>query len=153
LRVLEDGDAGFSAAEINIIIHATENENKILQSVNDVLLIPVQKFSTISSNGHFRNKILLLRANILDSQQANFLALKIISSLKDYERNQFMTFLEEYTDEKGNLYIRLDKQRICRGKVSLSESDSIKIRFRPFRKYRAGRDIVQGYRRLLSLGV
>ena len=151
--MLESNDAGFSAAEINIIIHATENENKILQSVNDVLLIPVQKFSTIISNGHFGNKILLLRANIPDSQQANFLALKIVCTLKSYERDQFMTFLERYIDEKGNLYIRLDKQGICRGKVLLSESDSIKIRFRPFRKYRAGHDIVQGYRRLLSLDV
>jgi RNA binding exosome subunit len=141
-------NVSFSAAEINIVVHATENENKILQSVNDVLSLPINKFSTTSSEGHWGNKILLLTATI-GSHEANTLISKIISSLNKFDRDHLSDFFEKYIDEKGNVYIRLDKQRICQGKVSLSESDSIRIRFKPVRRYRPS-NTIYNYRGLLS---
>jgi RNA binding exosome subunit len=141
-------NVGFSSAEINIIVHATENENKILQSINDILSISAEKFSGSPSEGHWGNKILLLTATI-DSQAAKSLVSKIISSLNSSDRNYLSYLFDKYVDEKGNLYIRLDKQRICQGKVSLSESDSIRIRFRPVKRYRPS-NTIQNYRGLLT---
>src|ERR671925_367249 len=111
-------NVGFSSAEINIIVHATENENKILQSINDILSISAEKFSGSPSEGHWGNKILLLTATI-DSQAAKSLVSKIISSLNSSDR------------------------------ISLSESDSIRIRFRPVKRYRPS-NTVQNYRGLLT---
>ena len=141
-------NVGFSSAEINIIVHATENENKILQSINDILSISAEKFSGSPLEGHWGNKILLLTATI-DSQAAKNLVSKIISSLNSSDRNYLSYLFDKYVDEKGNLYIRLDKQRICQGKISLSESDSIRIRFRPIKRYRPS-NTVQNYRGLLT---
>jgi RNA-binding protein len=141
-------DIRFSSAEINIVVHATEDENKILHSLFDVLSIPYEKFSYSFSEGHWGNKILVLTATI-DGQVAKDLILKIISLLNSIDRYHLSNFFDKYVDEKGNLYIRLDKQRICKGRISLSERDSIRIRFRPVRRYKPSSNL-QNYRVLLA---
>ena len=143
-------DIRFSSAEINIVVHATEDENKILHSLFDVLSIPSEKFSYSFSEGHWGNKISILTATV-DGQVAKDLILKIISLLNSVDRYHLSNFFDKYVDEKGNLYIRLDKQRICKGRISLSESDSIRIRFRPIRRYKPSSNL-QNYRVLLTLG-
>ena len=143
-------DIRFSSAEINILVHATENENKILRSLYDILSIPSEKFTSLVSDGHWGNKISVLTATI-DGQVAKELILKIISLLNSIDRYHLSNFFDKYVDEKGNLYIRLDKQRICKGKISLSDSDSIRIRFRPIRRYKPSSNL-QNYRVLLTLG-
>jgi hypothetical protein len=37
LRRSEDQDIKFSSAEINVVVHATEDENKILKSISNLL--------------------------------------------------------------------------------------------------------------------
>jgi RNA binding exosome subunit len=142
-------DIRFSSAEINIVVHATENENKILHSLYDVLSIPSEKFTSLVSDGHWGNKISVLTATI-DGQVAKELILKIISMLNSVDRYHLSNFFDKYVDEKGNLYIRLDKQRICKGRISLSDSDSIRIRFRSIRRYKPSSNL-QNYRVLLTL--
>ena len=140
-------DIRLSSAEINVLVHATENENKILHSIDNVLSISAEKFSYSASEGHWGNRILLLTATI-DGQSAKDLILKIMSSLNSNDKYLLSSLFDKYVDEKGNLYIRLDKQRICKGKISLSESDSIRVRFRPVRRYKPS-NTLQNYRRLL----
>lgn len=142
-------DIRFSSAEINIVVHATENENKILHSLYDILSIPSEKFMSLVSDGHWGNKISVLTATI-DGQVAKELILKIISMLNSVDRYHLSNFFDKYVDEKGNLYIRLDKQRICKGRISLSDSDSIRIRFRSIRRYKPSSNL-QNYRVLLTL--
>ena len=141
-------DIRLSSAEINVLVHATENENKILHSINNVLSISAEKFSQSVSEGHWGNRILLLTATI-DGQSAKDLVVKIMSSLNSNDKHLLSNLFDKYIDEKGNLYIRLDKQRICNGKVSLSESDSIRVRFRPVRRYKPS-STLQNYRGLLT---
>ena len=143
-------DIRFSSAEINIVVHATENENKILHSLYDILSIPSEKFTSSVSDGHWGNRISILTARI-DGQVAKELILKIISSLNSVDRYHLSNFFDKYVDEKGNLYIRLDKQRMCRGRISLSDSDSVRIRFKPIRRYKPSSNL-QNYRVLLTLG-
>ncbi len=139
----------FSAAETNLVLHATEDHDKVLQSIEKVLSIPAVSFTSTNSDGHFGNKIVLFKS-ILSSKEASDLAIRILSLLNRIDRQQLYDRLEEYCDEKGNLYLRLDKQRICQGKVSLSESDAIRIRFKPIRRYKPSGNI-DTYRGLLSL--
>lgn len=141
-------DIRLSSAEINVLVHATENENKILHSINNVLSVSAEKFSHSVSEGHWGNRILLLTA-IIDGQSAKDLVVKIMSSLNSNDKHLLSNLFDKYIDEKGNLYIRLDKQRICNGKVSLSESDSIRVRFRPVRRYKPS-STLQNYRGLLT---
>jgi RNA binding exosome subunit len=138
----------FSTAEISIIVHATENQDKILQSIKNVLSISPERFSSNTSEGHWGNKIILLSA-VITTAEANSLISKILSTLNKIDRHSLSDFVDNYIDEKGNLYIRLDKQKICQGRTSLSDNDSIRIRLRPVRKYKPIR-ILESYRRLLT---
>ena len=133
----------FSAAEINLVLHATEDGIKVLQAVEDALLVPTNRFSSSSSEGHFKNKILLQKA-ILSSEEAGSLAKRVVSLLNSADRERLSRLLHEYSDEKGNLYIRLDKQRMCQGRLSLSEADAIRIRFKPVKRFKPS-GAFQGY--------
>jgi Predicted exosome subunit len=143
-----EDNIAFSNAEISIIVHATENQDKILQSINDVLSISPDRFSSNTSEGHWGNKILILSA-VISTAEANSLISKILSTLNKIDRQSLLDFFDHYIDEKGNLYIRLDKQKICQGRASLSDNDSIRIRLRPVRKYKPTRRL-ENYRRLLT---
>jgi RNA-binding protein len=145
----EEGSLKFSAAEINIVLHSTEDEGRVLKAIEDVLLVPSERFSSSPSEGHYKNKILLQRA-ILSSHEAGSLAKRVISLLNSADREHLSRLVHEYSDEKGNLYIRLDKQRMCQGRVSLSETDAIRIRFKPVKRYKPS-GAIQGYAGLFDL--
>ncbi len=137
------GSFRFSAAEIDLVLHATEDVSKVLKAIEDALLVSASRFKSSSSEGHYKNKILLQKA-ILSSQEAGSLANKVISLLNSADKEHLSRFLQEYSDEKGNLYLRLDKQRICQGRVSLSEADAIRLRFKPVKRYKPS-GAVQSY--------
>lgn len=145
---MPEGDLKFSAAEVNLLLHATEDGGKVLQSIQDLLSVPTERFSSEPSEGHYKNKILLLKA-MLPSREAGDLATRIMSLLNSPDRERLSRALPEYSDEKGNLYLRLDKQKMCHGKVSLSEIDAIRIRFKPIKRYRPSGNL-ESYRGLLS---
>jgi RNA-binding protein len=126
--MIRNESVNFSAAEISIIVHATEEKDKILEHLSSSLSVSPDSFSTEFAEGHWGNKIVLL-TSILSKNEANFLYVKIKSCLTDTDVALLSDFFDFY-DEKGNLYIRLDKQRICMGRVSLSDKDSIRIKFK-----------------------
>lgn len=145
----EQENLKFSSAEINLVLHATEDEDTVLKAIEDVLLVPSERFSSSASEGHFKNKIVLRKA-ILSSHEAGLLAKRVMSLLNRPDRERLLRLVHEYSDEKGNLYIRLDKQRMCQGKVYLSETDAIRIRFKPVKRYKPP-GVLQGYATLFDL--
>ena len=139
----EEGSIKFAAAEVNLVLHATEDESKVLKAIEEILLVPSTRFLRSSSEGHYKNKIVLQKA-LLSSKEAAMLAKRVISLLNSTDREHLSRLVNDYADEKGNLYIRLDKQRICQGRVLLSETDAIRIRFKPIRRFKPS-DSVQNY--------
>jgi RNA-binding protein len=146
----EEDSIKFSAAEISLVFHATEDEGKVLKAIEDMLLVSSKRFSSSPSEGHYKNKILLHKA-VLSSHEAGSLATRVISLLNSADREHLSRSIHEYSDEKGNLYIRLDKQRMCHARVSLSEIDAIKIRFKPVKRYKPS-SAFQGYGSLFDSG-
>lgn len=146
----EQDSLKFSAAEINLVLHATEDEDRVLKAIEDVLLVQSKRFSSSHLEGHFKNRIVLQKA-ILSSHEAGSLAKRVISLLNSADREHLSRSIHEYSDEKGNLYIRLDKQRMCHARVSLSEIDAIKIRFKPVKRYKPS-SAFQGYGSLFDSG-
>jgi RNA binding exosome subunit len=139
----QDGSIKFAAAEISVVLHSTEDEGKVLKAIEEILLVPSTRFSRSFSEGHYKNRIVLQRA-ILSSKEAALLARRMISLLNSADREHLSRLVDDYADERGNLYIRLDKQRICQGRVSLSENDAIRIRFKPIRRFKPS-DTLQNY--------
>ena len=139
----------FSAVDISVIIHATEDKNKVLESLSTILCVHPNKFRHTESIGHWGNRILLITGR-LESTEANKLIQKILDSLNSMEREQLSNSFQSFIDEKGNLYLRLDKQRVCQKRISLSESDSVRFRFRPTRRFKMDRNQSYLERGLLS---
>lgn len=125
----------FFAADVSVIIHATEDKNKVLESICGIFSIDANRFRHTELVGHWGNRISLLTGS-LESVEANRLVQKILLSLSPVEKNQLLTSSHSFIDEKGNLYLRLDKQRICQKRISLSETDSIRLRFKPARRFK-----------------
>jgi RNA binding exosome subunit len=69
--------------------------------------------------------------------------------LNSADRQHLSDMIDEYSDERGNLYLRLDKQRLCQGKATLAEADSVRFKFKPVRRYKPSGNI-DSYRGLLS---
>jgi RNA-binding protein len=139
----------FSGADISCVLHATEDENNVLKSASETFSISKDRFFFKRLEGHWGNPIIYLIA-LLDSKEAWTTALKITLSLNPLERNQLKESLHDLVDEKGNMYIRLDKQGLCRGKINLSEFDSVRIKFRPVKTFRKISN-VPDYKVILSL--
>jgi RNA-binding protein len=136
--MIQNENADFSAAEIKIIVHATEEKDSILEHINSTLDVLPDTFSIEKTEGHWGNEILLLTAN-LSKNEANSLYRRVEASLDE----NYDELLSNFFDEKGNLFIRLDKQRLCRGKVSISESDSIRIRFKNVMRHGSCKSIIE----------
>jgi RNA-binding protein len=136
--MIQKENVDFSAAEIKIIVHATEEKDSILKHLDSTLDIPPDTFSVVKTEGHWGNEILLLTGN-LSKNEANSLYRRVEASLLE----SYDDLLSNFFDEKGNLYIRLDKQKLCRGKVSFSESDPIRIRFRNVMTYGSRKSIIE----------
>ena len=126
----QTGVLQFLSSNIDIVVHATEDKNIITNSLLSTLEIShVDKFKEIEFEGHWGNKILRLTAEI-QQKDAQTLIKKILMSLSFIDKENLINNLEKYIDEKGNLHLRLDKQRICKHKISLSESEGVKIKFK-----------------------
>ncbi len=134
----------FVNAEINVVVHATEDKDIIIDSLRNVLLLDTEKIEIISSEGHWGNKILLMRLWVFGHDSSDLLK-KIFSSLIYYDK-EILSNIENFVDDKGYLYLRLDKQKLCKKKIRLGDNDSIRLKFKPVRKFK-NLDIVDEYRR------
>ncbi|KYK33648.1 MAG: hypothetical protein HXS48_25980 [Theionarchaea archaeon] len=102
---------------IQILCHATESEDKVLKAVRR--LYP--SFKKRKATGYFGNPIYVFDAHIKRKKEIAAvvdLLKEKCASLKDVRRR---------IDEKGNLYIRLDKQELYQGRYVLEDSGDVKI--------------------------
>jgi RNA-binding protein len=137
-------------AEISFLVHATEDKDRVLNLVSSVLIADKDEFESENLTGHWGNQIEMIKGR-LDGKPARDVANTILTSLDSYDRKKILYSLDDYVDDKGTLHLRLDKQKICEGKIELSDIDSIKIKFKPKLFFsRIKQDYIQEYRRLLG---
>ena len=122
-------DLQFLNSNIDIVIHATEDKYIILEAVLTNLEIPIEKFEEIEYEGHWGNKILRLSTEI-NKNDNHILIEKILKKLSFLDKENLLSNLDKHIDEKGNLYLRIDKQKICKNKISLSDTEGIKFKFK-----------------------
>jgi RNA binding exosome subunit len=122
------------SASIHALAHATEDIPKLILKMNDIFSIPKERFLISRARGHWDNEISLIGADC-NHQEASALLETIISKLKTGEKNYLLHSISNSFDERDNFYIRLNKQSVCMGIISLSEHDSIRIRFKPTKEY------------------
>ncbi len=137
----------FSSAEIELVIHATEDKQKVLSVIEGMLGIKPEEFATSNARGHFNNEITLLKANI-NSKQATEIAYKIALMMSDADRIHMHDNFDLYVDDKNSLYIRISKQKLFGRKIVLSQADSLKIKLKTVRGFQPKSEM-EGYRKFL----
>jgi len=136
-------------ATISVVIHATEDKDKVISKIVKVLSLNSARFQEFNTRGHWGNQIFLLNLS-LGQILAGKILKTIYTSLGNNKKTAFLSSLEQSIDEKYNLHVRIDKQSICREEISLSDQDSIKIKFRPSKFRQSNKS--ETYRELLSSG-
>lgn len=136
-------------ATISVVIHATEDKDNVISKIIKVLSLNSARFQEFNTRGHWGNQIVLLKLSLGQTLAGKILK-TIYTSLGDNKKTAFLSSLEQSIDEKYNLYVRIDKQSICREEISLSDQDSIKIKFRPSKFRQSNKS--ETYRELLSSG-
>ena len=111
---------------IDVIIHATEDVSKILQSFDEVLEIEEEQFTSIETTGYFENPIIILSAKLVKKQGQNFIK-KMLELLPINQINELVEEIEERTID-SRFHLRLDKQELVKGKLIISEKDTVKIK-------------------------
>jgi len=140
-------EANFASAEIELVIHATEDKRKVLSAVEAILSVKPEEFGVNGVKGHFGNEIMLLKANI-NGKQATEIAYKIAGMMSDADRMFMHDYFDLFVDEKNSLYIRVSKQKLFERKVVLSQTDSLKIKLKTVRRFQPEREM-ENYRKFL----
>lgn len=110
---------------IDAIVHATEDISKIFQSF-EILDIKEEDFDVSETAGHFDNPITVLHAKITKKQALNFVK-KLVELLPAKQVNELIDEIEERTVD-SRFHMRLDKQELVKGNITISERDTIKIK-------------------------
>jgi len=131
---------------IEIIVHATEDVEKILKAFFEQFNISEDEFSRQNLTGHFENPITLLRAKIKKNDARNFLQ-RLLSKIPEDQISEIIEEIENHIQD-STLYLRFGKQDLIKGKMIVREKDAVKFKiFTPIYKKN---DIVENYVKLLT---
>lgn len=111
--------------KINLILHATENEKKVFEELENNFQIEQSEFQVEEVSGHFNNPILLISSKLKRKTAQNFISL-FFSKMKKEEFDDVFNYVEDYVTSSG-LNLRISKQKLMSGILELSREDTIKI--------------------------
>ena len=110
---------------IDLILHATENENKVLEELESVFHIEQKKFQIEQVPGHFNNPILLISSKLKKKSAVDFVKI-FFSKMKKEDFNEIFDNVDEYVTSSG-LSLRISKQKLVSKILTISKEDAIKI--------------------------
>jgi RNA-binding protein len=116
--------------DIRVFAHATEDPEKVQTAVRN--LLPEELASTIlfeksTLTGHYGNPITLLTAKLTDKKLLPVALKKVGSSLNSLDKEELCQTLKLHL-EKGNLYLRFDKQSAFYGTIKFTQNDPIHVK-------------------------
>jgi RNA binding exosome subunit len=89
---------------------------------------------SIKTEGHWKNPIIRLIISVNDGADRIFEKLYALL-VEAYGENYADDYINTNTDDKGYIYVRLDKQNICKGNIMLSDRDAIRMVFKKLGKF------------------
>jgi len=136
--------------DVRVFAHATEDVDKVLCAVRNVLspeLVDVVAFKRTNLMGHYGNPIVLFETRIKEESTARMVFERLSLGLSTLDKELLSSEISQHLD-KGNLYVRLDKQSAYLNEFRLSSVDSIRFRIH-FKKH--GQEEVMGICREFGL--
>ena len=132
--------------KIDLILHATEDFQKIAEPLNDLFGIESNEIAKHEVPGHFGNPILMLHMDLKKKRAEKFIK-KLVSIIPAYMITNILENIEERIFE-SSLYIRFSKQNFDKKILTLEEKDPIRIGI--YTPTYVKREIPETYRKLLS---
>ncbi len=121
--------SALSSIELSFFLHATEDEERFLNTIFKVLQLPNAEFEKCKMEGHFGNPILSFQIH-LSGKDADEFAKGIANLLDRHEKDRILLNLASHIDKRGALYIRIDKQSLFSEKLVQSQVDAVRIKFK-----------------------
>jgi RNA binding exosome subunit len=118
-------------AEINVLIHATEDRAKIIKAVHNLFPTDAElpNYAETNLEGYFGDPITTLSFVVKNRRPATELFESIVAKLSSLDYVTLMDELPQRIDETKNLYIRIDKQKAYLGKIVLERHDALRVKF------------------------
>jgi RNA-binding protein len=122
--------------DLRVFAHATEDPDRVLNAARNT--IPAEQIDTVffrKSNltGHHGNPITLLETRIKEKNTTQLILEKLSSGLSVLDKELLSNEIDQHL-EKGNLYLRLDKQSAYLNQLKLGMTDPIHLRIH-FKKH------------------
>ena len=111
--------------KINLILHATENENRVLEKLESMFHIEQKNFQIEQIPGHFNNPILLISSKLKKKSAEKFVSI-FFTKIKKTDFQEIFDNVEDYVISSG-LSLRISKQKLISEVVTISKEDAIKI--------------------------
>lgn len=131
---------------VEVILHATEDRKKILDSILTIFEIKEDEFIEERLVGHFGNPILLLKTKLSKKRAYEFIH-NVISKITKVQLNDFFDNIDMHF-EGSSLFLRISKQDILRKTINIQQNDAVKIKI-SMPVYKKS-DLVKNYRDLLK---
>jgi RNA binding exosome subunit len=116
------------AIEIEAFIHATEDREKVLETIHNLIPPEIREENFILNKvrGVFHNPIIIVKARY--SENVNEIIKFIAQNLNTADKKYLSQSLSRRIDN-GNLYFRVGKQALFQKKIEIQdEKDTIKVR-------------------------
>ena len=111
--------------KIDLILHATEDFQKISEPLNELLGIEKNEIVKQNLSGHFRNPIFMLHAELKKKRADQFIK-KLVTIIPKDTMREILTNIEELIFE-SSMYIRFSKQNLVKKILIPEEKDPIRI--------------------------
>jgi len=132
--------------KIEIIVHATEDYQKIIDSLCDMFEIESSEITKKEFSGHFGNPILMLHIQI-KNKRAEGLIKKLISTITRDDVKDLLAGMDERISD-STLYLRLSKQNFVKKTLTFQEKDPVRIMI--FTPVYIKKNVVKTYKKLLE---
>ena len=111
--------------KINLILHATEDEHKILEKIRDLFYMNPDNFEIEQVPGHFNNPILLISSRLKKKMAQDFVKL-FFSKIEKNDFQEIFDNVEDYVTSSG-LILRVSKQKLISEVLTITKEDAIEI--------------------------
>tara|TARA_B100001750_G_scaffold155811_1_gene125094 strand:- start:101 stop:538 length:438 start_codon:yes stop_codon:yes gene_type:complete len=135
-----------TTVKIDLILHATEDFQKIAEPLNNLFGIEGDEIKKHEVPGHFGNSILMLHMDLKKKRADQFIK-KLVSLIPTDMITGLLANIEERIFE-SSLYMRFSKQDFVRKILTFEESDPIRITI--YTPTYVKKEIPETYRKLLN---
>jgi len=132
--------------KIEIIVHATEDYQKISDSLCDIFEIESSEITKKEFLGHFGNPILMLHIQ-MKNKRAEELIKKLISTVSRDDMKDLLAGMDERISD-STLYLRFSKQNFVKKTLTFQEKDPVRIMI--FTPVYIKKNVVKTYKKLLE---